>query len=220
MLHDFFVWVQHGLGKGAGDTAVSWSEALLGSLNFWGLLEGTHLLTVMLFFGTIMIVDLRMLGAIFKTTPFTQISAKVLPYTVVGFIILITTGLLLFICRPADGEPPIYYHNIFFRVKMLLIILAMINLVVFHHRAERSQAVWDNAPKPPREVRISAIISITTWILVIACGRYIAYDFFNCGKPLPPFLNALQECAASDKGAVNIGDEETTQTVAGLSGGI
>ena len=53
---------------------------------------------------------------------------------------------------------------------------------------------------------------------MIACGRYIAYDFFNCGKPLPPFLNALQECAASDKGAVNIGDEETT--VAGLAGGI
>jgi len=208
LLHDFFVWVQHGLGKGSGETAMSWSEALLGSLNFWGLLEGTHLLTIMLFFGTIMIVDLRMLGVVFRNTPFSQISAKVLPMTVTGFVILIITGMPLFIARPADGEPPIYYHNIFFRVKMLLIVLAMINLVIFHQRAEKNQALWDNDPKPPKGVRFSAVLSLTIWIAVIACGRYIAYNFFNCGQPMPAWLNAVQECAASDQGAINAGSPE------------
>ena len=43
MIREALVWLQNELGKGAGDTAQSWSEALLGSLNFWGLLEGTHL---------------------------------------------------------------------------------------------------------------------------------------------------------------------------------
>jgi len=218
LLHDFFVWVQHGLGKGSGENAMSWSEALLGSLNFWSLVEGTHLLTITLFFGTILLVDLRMLGVIFKNTPFTTISAKVLPMTVTGFILLIITGVMLFIARPADGEPPIYYHNLFFRLKMLLIIFAMVNLVVFHHRAEKSQAVWDNEPLPPKSVRLSAALSITIWVLVIACGRFIAYNWYDCGKPLPSWINAAQECASSDKGAVNIGSEEAKRIEATQGG--
>lgn len=195
MLHDFFQWLQTGLGK-AGPDAPSWSEALLGSLNFWSLLEGTHLLTVMLFFGTIMIVDLRMLGVVFRRTPFSEMSAKVLPLTVVGFVILITTGLLLFFSKPEE-----YYHNIWFRTKVILIVLAMINLVVFHFRAQKNQALWDTAEKPPMSVRIPALVSMTLWLLVIASGRYIAYNWFECGKPQSAFLNAVQECAASEKGA-------------------
>ena len=53
MIRAFLVWLQTTLGKGPGPDDQSWSEALLGSLNFWGLLEGTHLLTLMLFAGTI-----------------------------------------------------------------------------------------------------------------------------------------------------------------------
>ena len=202
MLHEFIAWLQTELGKGGGEYPASWSESLLGSLNFWGLLEGTHLLSLMLFVGTIMLVDLRMLGVIFKTTPFTQISAKVLPLTVFGFILVVISGMLLFFADPIKN-----YHNIFFRVKMVLIILAMINLVVFHHRAERSQAVWDNDPKPPRSVRFSAAVSLVTWLLVIACGRYIAYNWFECGKPQPAFINAVQECASwPEKGAIKMGE--------------
>ena len=120
----------------------------------------------------------------------------------IGFIIVVLSGLGLFFADPIKN-----YHNIFFRVKMILIVLAMINLVVFHHRAERSQAVWGNDPKPPKSVRISAAISLVTWILVIACGRYIAYNWFECGKPQPAFINAAQECAAwPEKGAVTLGD--------------
>lgn len=199
MLHDFFQWLQTGLGK-AGPDAPSWSEALLGSLNFWSLLEGTHLLTVMLFFGTILIVDLRMLGVVFRQTPFSQISAKVLPLTVVGFLILIATGLMLFFSKPEE-----YYHNIWFRAKVLLIVLAMVNLVVFHFRAQRNQAQWDRSETPPIGVRLSAMVSIILWLLVIASGRYIAYNWFECGQPQSAFLNAVQECAVSEKGAADLG---------------
>ena len=65
MIGAFLNWLQHSLGKGSGDTAQSWSEALLGSLNFWNLLEGTHLIALMLFAGTILVVDLRLLGMVF-----------------------------------------------------------------------------------------------------------------------------------------------------------
>ena len=60
-------WVQHVWGKGPTPDGQSFSELLLGSLNFWSLLEGTHLIVLMLFAGTIMIVDLRLLGCVFRT---------------------------------------------------------------------------------------------------------------------------------------------------------
>lgn len=197
MVREFLAWLQTELGKGPGDYPQSWSEALLGSLNFWGLLEGTHLLALMLFAGTIFIVDLRLLGAAFRKTPVSVISEKVLPLTVAGFAIVIITGLALFFAKPL-----VYYHNIWFRLKLVFILLAMINIVVFHFRVQRNQASWDMAPKPPASARASAIISLTAWVLVIIMGRFIAYSWFECGKPMSDFLNAAQSCAASEAGAV------------------
>lgn len=197
MVREFLAWLQTELGKGPGDYPQSWSEALLGSLNFWGLLEGTHLLALMLFAGTIFIVDLRLLGAAFRKTPVSVISEKVLPLTVAGFAIVIITGLALFFAKPL-----VYYHNIWFRLKLVFILLAMINIVVFHFRVQRNQASWDMAPKPPTSARASAIISLTAWVLVIIMGRFIAYSWFECGKPMSDFLNAAQSCAASEAGAV------------------
>lgn len=199
MIREFLVWLQTELGKGSGDYPQSWSEALLGSLNFWGLLEGTHLLGLMLFAGTIFIVDLRLLGATFRKTPVSVISEKVLPLTVAGFILVVLTGLALFYAKPLA-----YYHNIWFRLKLVFIVLAMINIVVFHFRVQRNQAQWDTAEKPPASARASAIVSLTAWVLVIIMGRFIAYSWFECGKPMSDFMNAAQSCAASDAGAASL----------------
>lgn len=187
------------MGKGAGDTAQSWSEALLGSLHFWSLLEGTHLLTLMLFVGTILVVDLRLLGVIFRRTPVSTISAAILPLTVFGFVFLLITGLTLMFAKPL-----FYYHNIWFRLKMLLLVLAMMNVWVFHSRIQRSQGAWDAQPIPPGKVRAAAAISLLSWIAVIACGRFIAYDWFACGKPQSAFINAVEACKASEQGAYSL----------------
>lgn len=199
MLRQFLVWLQTELGKGTGELAQSWSEALLGSLNFWGLVEGTHLLSLMLFAGTIFIVDLRLLGVTFRRTPVSVVSDKVLPLTVFGFVILTLSGLALFYAKPL-----FYYHNIWFRLKLIFIALAMLNIVVFHLRVQRNIRAWDGLAIPPRGARVSAALSLTAWLLVITMGRFIAYDWFECGKPLSPFMNAVESCAASEKGAMNL----------------
>ncbi|WP_297693687.1 DUF6644 family protein [Phenylobacterium sp.] len=203
MINQFMTWLQHGLGKGSGDTAQSWSEALLGSLNFWGLLEGTHLLALMLFAGTIFVVDLRLLGVTFRKTPVSVVSDRVLPMTVAGFLILLATGLALFFAKPM-----FYYHNLWFRAKMIFLVLAMINIAVFHSQVQRGQSAWDNHPTPPGPARISAIVSLVSWILVIGLGRFIPYDWFQCGKPVPHWANVLQDCKTSEKGAY----EKTAET--------
>ena len=199
MILSFMIWLQNSLGKGKGDDAQSWSQALLGSLNFWNLLEGTHLLTLMLFAGTIRVVDLRLLGIAFRKTPVSVISNKILPLTIAGFVIMVITGLALFFAKPV-----VYYHNLFFRAKLVFIILAMINIVVFHYRVQKNMAAWDGLETPPLKARASAVVSLTAWILVILLGRLIAYNFFDCGKPLPAWVNAAEECSTSEHGAVSL----------------
>ena len=201
MIRDFLVWLQTELGKGPGEYPMSWSEALLGSLNFWGLLEGTHLLSLMLFAGTIFVVDLRLLGVTFRRTPVSLLSAKVLPLTIFGFAMVVITGLALFYAKPL-----VYYHNIWFRAKLVFIALALVNIVVFHHRVQRNIAAWDTLAKPPTAARVSAVLSLSAWVIVITMGRFIAYDWFECGKPIPEWANVLQECAASEKGAVSLSE--------------
>ena len=67
---------------------------------------------------------------------------------------------------------------------------------------------WDNRPKPPAPARVSAAVSLACWILVIMFGRFIAYDWFDCGKALPHWVNVAEECATSEHGAYDL----TTET--------
>lgn len=210
MIREALVWLEAELGKGAGDTAQSWSQALEGSLNFWNLLEGTHLITLMLFAGTIFVVDLRLLGVTFRKTPVSALSDRVLPMTVVGFVLMVVTGLALFLAKPV-----IYYHSIWFRAKLVFLAIAMLNIVIFHTRVQRNQHKWDTLALPPRAARISAALSLISWIAVITMGRFIPYNWFDCGKPIPHIVNVLENCKASDHGAV---DKESIATIAGGQG--
>jgi hypothetical protein len=189
------------LGKGPGEFDPSWADLLAGSLNFWGLLEGTHVLSLMLFAGTIFMVDLRLMGVAFKKTPVSTLSERVLPLTVFGFAIMVLTGGALFFAKPL-----LYYHNLWFRLKLVFLAAAMINIVVFHYRVQNDREAWDAAPTPPAKARLSAAVSLTAWLLVITFGRFIAYDWFDCGKALPHWVNVAEECAISEKGALDIGD--------------
>jgi hypothetical protein len=195
MIRDWLVWLKTQAGLGQGELAMSLSDRFESSLNLWALVEGTHVLTLMLFFGTIVLVDLRMLGLAFRDVPFRRFGARVLPLTMGGFALLALTGAALFFAKPLG-----YYHNIFFRVKLALILAALLNLAGFHYWLRRRPGTAEEIP-PPLRMRFAGAASLALWILVIACGRYIPATWFECGKPLPRLMNALEDCAASDFGA-------------------
>lgn len=199
LLHRYFDWVQNTWGVDHTVYGRSFSAALHESLNFWGLLEGTHLLTVMLFFGTIMIVDLRLLGVVFKSLPISVVSKRLLPLTIFSMLVLFVTGALLFFAKPQD-----YFHNIWFRAKMVALVLAMLNIYTFHNLVEKSQHEWDTATSPPTKAKVSAALSLLSWLVVIAFGRFIAYNWFECGKPHWHWMNVAQDCKASSLGALEI----------------
>lgn len=193
MFSRWMAYLQYQLGSvpdatGKLDGYSSWSAQLQGSLRWWMLLEGAHVLTLMVFAGSILFVDLRLLGLAWPNTPVSRVSRSLLPLTVGGFIVLVVTGVLVYFSKPFD-----YYHNFAFRAKVVFLLLAAINIFIFHGRVQANQAQWDAAPIPPQPARRAAIFSIVIWILVIAAGRCMAYDRFTCAEA-SPLIATLADC--------------------------
>ncbi len=169
------------------------SIALVESLHMYPLIETTHVLTLMLFLGTLAIVDLRLLGALFTRVPVSEVTARVLPFTVAGFALMIITGLLLFYAIPVRT-----YESIWFRIKVILMVAAGINAWLFHRRVKRDRALWDGWERPPLGARLSAGTSLGLWAGVIVTGRMIAYNWFDCDRqPQPDFINWAAGCVVT-----------------------
>ncbi len=183
-MRDLIVWINE----------TPWSVALRESQYLWTLLEASHVLTVMVFVGTIIMVDLRLLGVLFRDVRVSEMLRRVLPWSIGGFAVMATTGLLLFYAKPL-----LYYHNVFFRLKMIVVVAGLVNILVFHKKVQKRLEQWDSAPTPPGAARASAAISLVAWLCVMVSGRMIAYDFFNCDK-LPPdgIMSFLASCPAAD----------------------
>ena len=174
-----------------------WSVALLESLYMWPFAESAHVLTLGLFVGTTVMMDLRLVGIAFRNVPVTAFTRRLLPWTRIGFAIMTVTGLLLFYSQPLR-----YYHNVFFRVKVVVLILAGVNAAIFHQRAHRSADEWASDAKPPRAARIAGAVSLTAWAVVVVTGRLIAYNWFDCDlQPQPDWVNWLAGCAVGLEGA-------------------
>jgi uncharacterized membrane protein len=167
-----------------------WSIALHESLYMYPLVESTHVLALTLFVGLAVMLDLRLLGLTLKNVPVSEMLDRVLPWTKVGFVIMIATGALLFYAIPVRN-----YQNIFFRVKVIMLLLAGLNVWIFHWRVERRVADWDLDPVPPKAARVAAVISIALWAAIIVAGRMIAYNWFDCDiQPQPDFINWAAGC--------------------------
>ena len=178
MLDDFVAWLATTPG----------SIALHESLYMYAIVETIHVVAITLFVGTIAMIDLRVLGLALGRVPVSQVLRRLLPWTVLGFVILIITGALLFYAIPERT-----FHSLWFRAKMLLLVLAGINVWRFHLAYGLSPGDWDMGPAPAR-ARVSALASLTLWIGVIFFGRFIAYNWFDCDKPQPAFISAVSAC--------------------------
>jgi hypothetical protein len=134
------------------------------------LIETVHVLAIALLAGTVAAVDLRLLGLTLKEERVSTVVQRVLPLTWAGFAVMLISGILLFL---AEAEKS--YGNMAFRVKMLLLVLAGLNPLIFHSTIFRSVRVWDAVPAVPGRARAAAVASLTLWIGIIIAGRAIAY---------------------------------------------
>src|SRR5437762_1561592 len=108
------------------------------SLFLFPLIESTHVLGLALVFGTIVIIDLRLLGIASTERSFRRMASDILKWTWGAFALTAVTGALMFITNAS-----VYYHNFYFRTKMLLLALTGINMLVFELTAGRTIHGWD-----------------------------------------------------------------------------
>lgn len=166
-----------------------WSIALHESVYAYATVESIHVWTLCLFVGFAAMLDLRLVGVTFRRVPVSELATRLLPWISVGFAVMVVSGVLLFY-----GIPVRSYHNVFFRLKLVLLVLAGLNVWLFHSGVYRRVATWDLDVRPPRQVRIAGALSLLLWVAIIFSGRMIAYNWFDCGRSQSDLMNFLAEC--------------------------
>jgi hypothetical protein len=134
------------------------------------LIESVHVVAICLVVGSILAVDLRLLGLASVKRSVSRVTQGILPLTWGAFAVAVTSGGLLFISNATK-----YLGNGFFVAKMFLIAAAGLNMVIFHMIGARDLPRWENDARPPLPARLAGGASILLWIAVVACGRWIGF---------------------------------------------
>ena len=150
------------------------SIALHESLWVYPLVESVHVLTLCLFVGLAAMLDLRLLGITMRGTRVSEVVSQLLPWMTAGFGIMVLSGAALFYAIPVKT-----YLNIFFRLKVLMLVLAGLNAWVFHRSVYRRVAEWDVGAAIPKAAKVTAGLSLALWVGIVFAGRMIAYNWFD-----------------------------------------
>ena len=143
--------------------------------NGWSfpIIECVHVLAITFVVGTVVMVDLRLLGVASRNRAVSRLTSEILPWTWGGFVLALITGSLMFSSAAVK-----YFDNLPFRLKFAVMVLAGLNMMVFHLTTARSMAHWDEHPSPPVLAKVAGALSITLWLGVIAAGRWIGFSDF------------------------------------------
>lgn len=147
------------------------SIAIRESIWVYPILDVLHCVGILLVAGTIVIVDLRLLGLGMRQSLVSSVIGQVLPWTLSGFGFMALTGSLL-----AWSEPLRLYHSRFFPWKLLFLAIAGLNALLFHYGIYRRVGAWDSVPLTPARARLAGAVSLLCWIGVIAAGRAVGYE--------------------------------------------
>ena len=160
-LRSLFEWVE----------AFPTSLALRESIYAYPIMLTSHVVTMCLIAGLLIMMDLRLTGVGNLKTSVTDIQNRLFPYQMLGLFGSSISGLLLLYSQPMR-----FYPNFWFWLKMGLMFLALVNAVWFHQTTYKSVASWDTDPVPPTAARVAGLNGLILWAGVIVTGRMIAYS--------------------------------------------
>jgi hypothetical protein len=144
--------------------------------------ESAHVLAAVLVFGTVMVVDLRLIGLADARRPYAHVSRETLRLTWLAFALAVVTGALMFTTSPLT-----YFGNWAFQWKALALAGAGANMAVFQLVTARglarsnSDGSGSSGARTPPAARVAGLLSLLLWAAVVLLGRWIAftkgYDF-------------------------------------------
>lgn len=141
------------------------------SLYIFPFMEAIHVIAISLVFGTITVIDLRILGVASTNRSFARMSDEMLKWTWVAFVFAALSGVVMFVTNAR-----VYFHNTAFQIKMVLLVAAAINMGIFHLTEAREAHRWDTGKHAiPRGAKLAGFLSMLLWVAVIGAGRVIGF---------------------------------------------
>jgi len=137
-------------------------------------IECLHVLAITLVVGSISVVDLRLLGLAWRDRSVRRVLRDVLPVTWTAFGLAAVSGFLMF-----ASNAPHYARNTFLQLKLALILVAGVNMALFHLWARRSLPEWESAPATPLRAKVAGAVSLVSWIGIVAAARWIGFTILN-----------------------------------------
>ncbi|MGG3573797.1 DUF6644 family protein [Bacillus gobiensis] len=134
------------------------------------IVESMHIVGIVVMVGAALLFDLRLLGVAGRNMPVTALARFLLPVSRTGFGLVVVTGALMFAANATQ-----LVHNPALQVKLLLIVVAGANILAFHLSPYRRISDWDTVIPTPTGAKAAAVLSIVLWVVIISCGRLIAY---------------------------------------------
>ena len=154
MLSDLFAWI-------SGSSLGAW---VVSSQFIWPTLESIHFVSLCVLFGSILAVDLRLIG-VFRT-PCASMVDILIRVSLIAFAVNLLTGALFF-----AGNTYKYVGNVAFEIKLAVIVAAGINAWLYKTRLAHIVHTEDVSPG----TIAAGTLSILFWITVIICGRMITF---------------------------------------------
>jgi hypothetical protein len=154
----------------------TWLEGLplaehIGFTWWFPFLESIHVLAIGLVVGSILMADLRLLGVAALSYAASRVTRELLPWTWGAVCIAVITGFSLFMTRAAT-----YIENPAVQTKLVLLLLAGVNMALFQTRTFRGIADWDNAAATPVAARVAGATSLLVWAGVVLAGRWVGHS--------------------------------------------
>jgi len=140
-----------------------------GSEWLFPIVETLHVMAFAIVFGSIAMVDLRLLNIASRNSTVSRLSNEVLPWTWTAWSAAAVCGTLMFMAKAET-----YTGNLQFRLKFVCMGLAALNMLVFHFGAYRQVARWDSG-KTPRSAKVAGTLSLSLWIGVVFFGRWVGF---------------------------------------------
>jgi len=157
---EFAQWIQ----------STDWASYLRTSAYTYPVILSTHLTGIALFGGAILVTDLRLLGAVLRNQPVSDVVNQLRWPKRIGFLIVGTCGFLL-----ASSKAEEYYYNAFFKAKLALFVLVAVHALVFRGSVYNNAAALDQARRMPGKAKLAAALSLILWISIACMGRGIGY---------------------------------------------
>lgn len=151
--------------------AMPMSTALRESIYGYPILLTSHVVSMCVIAGLLIMMDLRLTGVGNLRTPVTHIQHRLFPWQMMGLAMSVVSGGLLFY-----GQPMRFYGNFWFWLKNLLLLAALANALYFHRTTYRTVAAWDTDAVPPTPARVAGALGLVLWAGVMVTGRMIAYS--------------------------------------------